>query len=523
MPKSKKLIKLLRRRRRAEPRTILAGIAEAYQPEQLVGKTHRHRRQPEAGQADGHRVERHGAGRQPGGRQPPILVAVDEQPAAGHPRRLSQHGLQHLAVLIDSHCHIAGPEFAGDLEAVVARARAAGAARRARRSSPPTTSRSCGRPAAVGAHWPEVRFSIGVHPHAAGKFAARPAGAAARRGRGHRGAAAGARGRRDRPRLPLRLRAARRAAAPCSASRSRWRARRAAADRHPHPRGRGRHASRSWPRSGPATSAASSTASPATAAMARRALDAGFHLSLAGIVTFPRAVELKEVAAFVPARSAADRNRQPVPGAGAAPRQTQRAGARVARVRGTVAELRGDTTADDGRGADVRQLPPPLQPVTPRPRHGLAWLAALTLRARIWSDLTGVNPTAQKPSARHSRADVRADSRRPPRGRARVRAARPVAGRAHPDDRQLHPGRRRQAHPPGGAADGGAHVRLHGRARRCCTRRWWSSSTPRRSSTTTSSTSRSCAAAATPCTPSGATTSRCCSATSSTSSRCRWR
>ncbi len=35
--------------------------------------------------------------------------------------------------------------------------------------------------------------------------------------------------------------------------------------------------------------------------MARRALDAGFHLSLAGIVTFPRAVELKEVAAFVPA------------------------------------------------------------------------------------------------------------------------------------------------------------------------------------------------------------------------------
>ena len=34
--------------------------------------------------------------------------------------------------------------------------------------------------------------------------------------------------------------------------------------------------------------------------MARRALDAGFHLSLSGIVTFPRATELKEVAAFVP-------------------------------------------------------------------------------------------------------------------------------------------------------------------------------------------------------------------------------
>jgi TatD DNase family protein len=35
-------------------------------------------------------------------------------------------------------------------------------------------------------------------------------------------------------------------------------------------------------------------------AMARRALDAGFHLSLAGIVTFPRATELHEVAKMVP-------------------------------------------------------------------------------------------------------------------------------------------------------------------------------------------------------------------------------
>jgi TatD DNase family protein len=35
-------------------------------------------------------------------------------------------------------------------------------------------------------------------------------------------------------------------------------------------------------------------------AMARRALEAGYDLSLAGIVTFPRAVELHEVARFVP-------------------------------------------------------------------------------------------------------------------------------------------------------------------------------------------------------------------------------
>jgi TatD DNase family protein len=35
-------------------------------------------------------------------------------------------------------------------------------------------------------------------------------------------------------------------------------------------------------------------------ARARRALDLGFHLSLAGILTFPKATDLKEVAAFVP-------------------------------------------------------------------------------------------------------------------------------------------------------------------------------------------------------------------------------
>jgi TatD DNase family protein len=34
--------------------------------------------------------------------------------------------------------------------------------------------------------------------------------------------------------------------------------------------------------------------------MAQRALDIGFHVSLAGIVTFPRALELKEVAKLVP-------------------------------------------------------------------------------------------------------------------------------------------------------------------------------------------------------------------------------
>jgi TatD DNase family protein len=70
--------------------------------------------------------------------------------------------------MIDSHCHLAGPEFEPDLEAVIDRARVAGLrgalvilsagdreeARRARR---------------VSALWPDVRFSVGIHPHQAGE------------------------------------------------------------------------------------------------------------------------------------------------------------------------------------------------------------------------------------------------------------------------------------------------------------------------------------------------------------------
>ena len=47
-------------------------------------------------------------------------------------------------------------------------------------------------------------------------------------------------------------------------------------------------------------SAACSTALPAASIARGRALDLGFHLSLAGIVTFPKATDLHEVAAFVP-------------------------------------------------------------------------------------------------------------------------------------------------------------------------------------------------------------------------------
>ena len=68
VPNSRKLMKL-QIDVGTEQRTLVAGIAEAYEPEQLVGRTVGDRLQPEAGQADGDRVERHGARREPRRRQ----------------------------------------------------------------------------------------------------------------------------------------------------------------------------------------------------------------------------------------------------------------------------------------------------------------------------------------------------------------------------------------------------------------------------------------------------------------------
>jgi len=76
--------------------------------------------------------------------------------------------------VIDSHCHIAGEEFAADLDGVAARASAAG-----------VTTVLCileaddqaelAQAAAVRSAWPSVWFATGIHPHHAGRFAGEPA------------------------------------------------------------------------------------------------------------------------------------------------------------------------------------------------------------------------------------------------------------------------------------------------------------------------------------------------------------
>src|SRR3954466_4290818 len=80
--------------------------------------------------------------------------------------------------MIDSHCHLADETFASDLDEVVARAKEAGLERAL------VILEAGNEKEAVQADrllqlWPDVRFAIGVHPHQAHQFAADPASAAA--------------------------------------------------------------------------------------------------------------------------------------------------------------------------------------------------------------------------------------------------------------------------------------------------------------------------------------------------------
>jgi TatD DNase family protein len=65
-------------------------------------------------------------------------------------------------MLIDSHCHLDFPDFAGELDAVVARAQAAGIARIVTIS---TRVRRHAEVLAIAERFPEVYCSVGTHPH----------------------------------------------------------------------------------------------------------------------------------------------------------------------------------------------------------------------------------------------------------------------------------------------------------------------------------------------------------------------
>jgi TatD DNase family protein len=199
--------------------------------------------------------------------------------------------------VIDSHCHLAGEEFEADLRDVIDRAIAAGVTG-ALVIVGAEDAAEYARATALATTWPAIRLSIGVHPHTAGQFADDPgqarrvveeriAAAPATRGLGEIGldyhydfSPRGVQqavfreqiGVARTLRLPIVIHTR-------EAEEDTFRI---LTEESAHEVGGVFHCF------------------TGDRAMARRALDSGFHISLAGIVTFPRAAELHEVAKMVP-------------------------------------------------------------------------------------------------------------------------------------------------------------------------------------------------------------------------------
>jgi TatD DNase family protein len=80
--------------------------------------------------------------------------------------------------VIDSHCHLADETFANDLADVVSRAKAAGV-ERAMVILEGGNEKEAAQARLVESLWPDVRFAIGVHPHQAHQFGDDPERSAA--------------------------------------------------------------------------------------------------------------------------------------------------------------------------------------------------------------------------------------------------------------------------------------------------------------------------------------------------------
>jgi TatD DNase family protein len=251
--------------------------------------------------------------------------------------------------VIDSHCHLAGDEFTGDLMEVVGRAKESGLSG-ALVILGSEDEAELQRARTVSSAWDGVRFSAGVHPHQAVQFAADPA-AAARRTRAAIEAQPASRAvgeigldyhydfsPRDVQQRVFReqIRLARTLRLPIVI----------------HTREAEDDTFRILDEEGARDIGGVFHCFTGDRDMAKRCLDIGFHVSLAGIVTFPRALELKEVAKMVPLdRLLVETDSPflaPVPYRG-----KRNEPAYVARVAEVIAELRGSTTEEIGRVTQV--------------------------------------------------------------------------------------------------------------------------------------------------------------------------
>jgi TatD DNase family protein len=199
--------------------------------------------------------------------------------------------------VIDSHCHLAGESFAADLDAVVARAKDAGL-ERALVILEAGNEQEATQAARAIVLWPEIRVSIGVHPHAAHEYADSPQRAA------------------DVVRAQVAATPAARAIgeigldyhydfSPREVQQQVFRAqlRLARELRLPvviHTREAAEDTLAILRAEGGGEVRGVFHCFTGTAALARAGLDLGFYISLAGIVTFPKSAELRETAALVP-------------------------------------------------------------------------------------------------------------------------------------------------------------------------------------------------------------------------------
>ncbi len=198
--------------------------------------------------------------------------------------------------VVDSHCHLADEAFAADLDAVATRAREAGVGSALCILSADEPA-EVARTGVVRAAWPAVEFSAGVHPHRAGGYEGRPEDAAAAAREAIRTTGARAVGEIGldyhydfAPREVQRQVLAAQLTLAVDLDRPVVIHMREAVDD-----------TLGLLRDAGAGLRGVLHCFSETRDVARRALDLGFYLSLSGILTFPKAGALRELAAFVPA------------------------------------------------------------------------------------------------------------------------------------------------------------------------------------------------------------------------------
>jgi TatD DNase family protein len=247
--------------------------------------------------------------------------------------------------MIDAHCHLADEAFAGDAGEVVARARAAGVEHALCILSAGDPGEAARAEAVLGL-WPDLRLAVGVHPHRAREYAGRE-GEAAAIVRSALAATPGARAigeigldyhydfsprdvQRDVLRVQLRL--ARELGVPVVV----------------HTRDAEEDTVEILRAEGGERVHGVLHCFAGSRSLADRAVELGLHISFAGILTFPRASALRDVARVVPSERLLVETDSPY----LAPvpyRGRRNEPAWVVRVLDTLAEL---------RGADPDQLGP---------------------------------------------------------------------------------------------------------------------------------------------------------------------